>query len=119
MAAVFDVNEILRLVNILLGLLLAILSIRYMRFYSQLSEWWRRLLLLTFIFIIEKVVEFMEFEFRAIDFTIVLDTIFLGYFIYFLSYISTVVKDIDSAKTEMAQLKERLGEITYEEDEEL
>lgn len=117
MASVFDVNEILRLINILLGFLLALLSVRYMRFYSQLSEWWRRLLLLTFIFIIEKVVEFMEFEAGAIDFTIVLDTIFLGYFIYFLSYISTVVKDIDSAKIEMAKLKERLGDITYEEDE--
>jgi hypothetical protein len=117
MATALDVNEILRLINIFLGLLLAILAVRYMRFYSRLSEWWRRLLLLTFIFIIDKVVEFMEFEFKTIDFTIILDTIFLGYFIYFLSYITTVGQDIDSAKTEMAQLKERLGEISYEEDE--
>jgi|GEM_PF-5541688 len=113
----FSVNDILELINIFLGFLLALLAVRYMRFYSQLSEWWRRLLLLTFIFIIEKVVAFMNFEVTGIDFVIVMDTIFLGYFIYFLSYITHVVQDIDSAKSEMAQLKRRLGEIKLEEGE--
>ncbi|GBE17698.1 hypothetical protein BMS3Abin16_00286 [archaeon BMS3Abin16] len=111
------VNDILELINIFLGFLLALLAVRYMRFYSQLSEWWRRLLLLTFIFILDKVVSFMDFEVTGIDFAIVMDTIFIGYFIYFLSYITHVVRDIDSAKSEMAQLKRRLSEIKLEEGE--
>ena len=111
------VNEILELINIFLGFLLALLAVRYMRFYSQLSEWWRRLLMLTFIFIIEKVVAFRHFEVTGIDFVVVMDTIFLGYFIYFLSYITHVVQDIDSAKSEMEQLKRRLGDIKFEEGE--
>ncbi|GBE55840.1 MAG TPA: hypothetical protein ENH13_02040 [Euryarchaeota archaeon] len=115
--AELTVNDILELINIFLGFLLALLAVRYMRFYSQLSEWWRRLLLLTFIFILDKVVSFMDFEVTGIDFAIVMDTIFIGYFIYFLSYITHVVRDIDSAKSEMAQLKRRLSEIKLEEGE--
>jgi hypothetical protein len=107
MVEVLTVNEILNLINIFLGFLLALLGVRYMKFFSQLSVWWRRLLLLAFIFILEEVVAFMGFDF----FSIVMKTVFLGYFIYFLSYITTVVKEIDSAKTEMMRLKERLGEI--------
>jgi hypothetical protein len=107
MAQVLDVIEILKLINIFLGFLLAILAVRYMRFYGQLGVWWRRLILLTFIFILGKVVSFVGDEFLET----VMDTIFIGYFIYFLSYITTVVKDIDTAKTEMTRLKDRLGEI--------
>jgi hypothetical protein len=107
MVQVLDVNEILKLINIFLGFLLAILAVRYMRFYGQLGVWWRRLILLTFIFILGKVVAFVGDEFLEA----VMDTIFIGYFIYFLSYITTVVKDIDTAKTEMIRLKDRLGEI--------
>ncbi len=117
MAEIFDVNSILELINIFLGFLLALLAVRYMRFYSQLSEWWRRLLLLTFIFILGKVVAFMKFPVTGVDFVVVMDTIFLGYFIYFLSYITHVVQDIDSAKSEMVQLKKRLEEINLEEGE--
>ncbi|RMF91700.1 MAG: hypothetical protein D6733_00485 [Methanobacteriota archaeon] len=113
MVEALTVNDILRLVNIFLGFLLALLGVRYMRFFSQLSVWWRRLLLLAFIFILEEVVAFVGFEF----FAIVLKTVFLGYFIYFLSYITTVVKEIDSAKSEMALLKERLSEIKAKEEE--
>ncbi len=50
--------------------------------------------------------------------SILMDTIFIGYFLYFLSYITTVVQEIDSAKAEMAKLKERLGEIKIKEAEE-
>ncbi len=113
MAQEFTVEEILALINIFLGFLLALLAVSYMRFFSQLSVWWRRLLLLTFVFILEEVVVFMGFSF----FGIILKTLFLGYFIYFLSYITTVVKEIDSAKAEMAMLKERLGEIKAKEGE--
>ena len=108
------IEEILRLINIFLGFLLAILATRYMRFYGQLGAWWRRLLLLTFIFILQKVVVFIEVSALL---EIVMDTVFIGYFIYFLSYITTVVKDIDSAKAEMVHLKERLGEIKIKEGE--
>ena len=105
------VNEILNLINIFLGFLLAVLAVRYMKYYSQLGEWWRRLLLLTFIFILGKVIAFMGDEF----FAIVMETVFVGYFIYFLSYITSVVGDIDSAKDEMARLKERLSELKIDE----
>lgn len=107
MVEALEIVEILNLVNIFLGFLLAVLAVRYMRFYGQLGVWWRRLLLLTFIFILGKVVAFMGDPF----FEVVMDTIFIGYFIYFLSYITTVVREIDNAKTEMAKLKERLGDI--------
>jgi uncharacterized membrane protein (DUF106 family) len=114
MVELLGVSEILKLINILLGFLLAILAVRYMRVYGQLGAWWRRLLLLTFIFILGKVVSFIREPFLEI----VMDTIFIGYFIYFLSYITTVVKEIDSAKTEMATLKDRLGEIKFKEADE-
>lgn len=113
MVEALSVNDILNLVNIFLGFLLALLGVRYMRFFSQLSTWWRRLMLLAFIFILEEVVAFMGFEF----FAIVMKTVFLGYFIYFLSYITTVVQEIDTAKEEMARLKERLEEIKLKEGE--
>jgi len=112
MAAVeFNIVEILSLVNILLGFLLALLAVSYMRYYTQLSEWWRRLLLLTFIYILSKVVSFIGDKFLQV----VVDTVFIGYFIYFLSYITTVVREIDTAKAEMERLKERLGEIKTKE----
>jgi hypothetical protein len=111
MVEYLNLNDILKLINIFLGFLLAILAVRYLRFYGQLGVWWRRLLLLTFIFILGRVVSFMGDEFLEV----VMDTIFIGYFIYFLSYITTVVKEIDSAKTEMIRLKERIGEIREKE----
>jgi uncharacterized membrane protein (DUF106 family) len=114
MVMLLDISEILNLINILLGFLLALLAVKYMRFYGQLGAWWRRLLVLTFIFILGKVVSFIEEPFLEI----VMDTIFIGYFIYFLSYITTVVKEIDSAKTEMASLRDRLGEIKLKEADE-
>ncbi len=112
----FSIIEILNLINIFLGFLLALLGVSYMRFFKQLSVWWRRLLLLTFIFIVEEVVVFSFPE--DVLFGVVLKTLFVGYFIYFLSYITTVVKEIDMAKSEMALLKERLGEIKAREKEE-
>jgi len=115
MAGHFNIIDILKLINIFLGFLLALLAVRYMRFYSRLSEWWRRFLMLTYIFILSMVVSFLDFPF----FEAVMDTVFIGYFIYFLSYITTVVQDIDEAKSEMAHLKERLGEIKIKEEREL
>lgn len=107
MAVDFTFIDILNMVNMFLGFLLALLALKYMKFYSQLSEWWRRLLMLTFIFILGKVVSFMGDK----TFTVLMDTIFVGYFIYFLSYITTIVQEIDTAKAEMAQLKSRLDKI--------
>jgi hypothetical protein len=111
MAASFSFNEILGLINIFLGFLLALLAVRYMRFYNQLNAWWRRLLLLTFIFILERVVMFLGFDFLAI----IINTLFIGYFIYFLSYITTVMGDIDSNEAEVRELRKRLSELRVEE----
>jgi hypothetical protein len=107
----FEFSEIFNLINIFLGFLLSLLAVSYMKFYSRLNEWWRRLLFLAYIFILQEVVVFMGFRF----FGIVMKTILLGYFLYFLSFITNVIKDLDDTKAEMAHLQERLKKMNIEE----
>jgi DMSO/TMAO reductase YedYZ heme-binding membrane subunit len=109
----YMINNILNIINVFLGIMLALLSLSYMKFYSSLNDWWRRLLLLAYIFILEETVIFIGFEF----FAIVMKTIFIGYFLYFLSYITVVVTRIDAVQAESEMLKERLAKMKAIEEE--
>lgn len=106
-----DIDSILRLINILLGIILGILSIRYTRFYSYISEWWRRVLLLAYLFILAEVASFLSI--KILD--AVLKTIFILYFIYLLTYLTPIIKHMHESEEEIKLLKERLTELKQKE----
>ncbi len=63
-----------------------------------------------FYHILEEIVVFMGLEFIAI----VMKTIFIGYFLYFLSYIT---KRLDTDEDEVNKLKERFAKMNLSEEE--
>lgn len=106
-----DIDSILRLLNILLGIILGILSLRYTRFYAYISEFWRRVLLLAYLFILTEVAAFLSI--RIVD--AILKTAFIIYFIYILTYLTPIIKHMHESDEEIKLLKERLTELKHKE----
>lgn len=97
--------------NIVLGIMLALLILNYMKVYSKLNESWKRLLILSIIYIVKEVFAFMDQEF----FSLVMKTIFVGYLLYFLSYITDVAKEVKNADDDKEIMKERFKELKIRE----
>jgi len=108
---IIGLTEIVNLVNILLGLLLGVLCIRYTKFYSYLNAWWRRMIALAYVFILAEVAAFVEFPLIAA----LTKTFFVIYFIYLISYITPMIKHLHEAEEEVGLLKKRLAELKSKE----
>lgn len=111
MVDMIGMAEIVNLINILLGLLLGVLCIRYTRFFSYLNAWWRRMLALAYVFILSEVAAFIDFPLVAA----LTKTFFVIYFIYLISYLTPMIKHLHEAEEEVGLLKKRLAEIKSKE----
>lgn len=111
MVDIIGMAEIVNLVNILLGLLLGILCIRYTRFFSYLNAWWRRMLALAYVFILSEVAAFIGSPLIAA----LTKTFFVVYFIYLISYLTPMIKHLHEAEEEVGLLKKRLADLKSKE----
>jgi len=111
MVDMIGMAEIVNLINILLGLLLGILCIRYTRFFSYLNAWWRRMIALAYIFILSEVAAFIGSPLI----TALVKTFFVIYFIYLITFLTPMIKHLHDAEEEVGALKKRLAELKAKE----